>query len=128
MFTGRVFFWFIEDGSGPAEIRMLKWMYGYTRIDQIKNEVFRKSLGVASISDKIREVRLRWFRYVNKRQTMSSVRAVESLTVEGKRSKSRLKLTWGERITHGVLDLHLSKEILVRDRSSWRQRVKIKEF
>ena len=37
-----------------AEMRMLRWMCGHTRLDKIRNKVFRERLGVASISDKIR--------------------------------------------------------------------------
>ncbi|XP_021974852.1 uncharacterized protein LOC110869960 [Helianthus annuus] len=53
-----------------AEMRMLRWMCGHTRLERMRNEVFRERLGVASISSKIKEGRLRclhclldvWFR------------------------------------------------------------------
>ncbi|KAK9071956.1 hypothetical protein SSX86_008387 [Deinandra increscens subsp. villosa] len=38
-----------------AEMRMLRWMCGQTRLDRIRNEVIRGKLGVAHISLKIRE-------------------------------------------------------------------------
>ena len=44
-----------------AEMRMLRWMCGHMRLDRIRNEVFRDKLGVAPISDKLRDGRLRWF-------------------------------------------------------------------
>ncbi|XP_022007798.1 uncharacterized protein LOC110907073 [Helianthus annuus] len=42
-----------------AEMGMLRWMCGHTRLDKIRNKVFRDRIGVASISDKIREGKLR---------------------------------------------------------------------
>ncbi|KAJ0888605.1 putative reverse transcriptase domain-containing protein [Helianthus annuus] len=110
-----------------AEMRMLRWMCGHTRLDRIRNEVFREGLGVASISDKIREGRLRWFGHVKRRQTTAPVRVVETLTVEGKRGRGRPKLTWEEQIRHDLLELHLSED-MVQDRTSWRRRIRVKDF
>ncbi|XP_035838805.1 uncharacterized protein LOC110908170 [Helianthus annuus] len=111
-----------------AEIRMLRWMCGHTRLDRIRNEVIRERLGVARISDKIKEGRLRWFGHVNKRQSTAPVRAVETLTVEGRRSRGLTpKLTWDERIRHDLLELHLTED-MVHDRSSWRRKIKVKDF
>jgi len=42
-----------------AEMRMLCWMCGHTRLDKIINEVIRVKVGLASIDDKMREDRLR---------------------------------------------------------------------
>ena len=42
-----------------AEIRMIRWICGHTRLDKISTEVIRGKLGMASIEDKIREARLR---------------------------------------------------------------------
>ncbi|KAM0004716.1 putative ste24 endopeptidase [Helianthus debilis subsp. tardiflorus] len=82
-----------------AEMRMLRWMCGHTRLDRIRNEVFRERLGVASISKKIKEGRLRWFGHVKRRETTAPVRVVETLTVEGRRGRGRPKLTWDEQYT-----------------------------
>ena len=39
-----------------AEMRMIIWMYGYTRVDRIRNEGIRDMVKVASIEDKIKEL------------------------------------------------------------------------
>ena len=41
-----------------AEMRMITWMCGYTRIDRIRNDVIRYLVKVAPIEDKMRESRL----------------------------------------------------------------------
>ncbi|KIH61602.1 hypothetical protein ANCDUO_08123 [Ancylostoma duodenale] len=46
------------------EIEMLRWMAGIERLDHIWNEDIRQHFGVAPITDKLRETRLRWFGHV----------------------------------------------------------------
>ncbi|KAJ0509466.1 hypothetical protein HanIR_Chr11g0529131 [Helianthus annuus] len=110
-----------------SEMRMLRWMCGHTRLDRIRNNVFRERLEVASISDKIKEGILRWFGHVKRRQSIEPVRVVETLEVEGRRSRGRPKITWDERIRQDLQKLHLCKN-MVHDRSSWRRRIKVKDF
>jgi len=40
-----------------AEMRMIRWMCGYTRLDRIRNEAIRDLVKVAPIGDKMRETR-----------------------------------------------------------------------
>ncbi|XP_019265512.1 PREDICTED: uncharacterized protein LOC109243073 [Nicotiana attenuata] len=80
-----------------AEMRMLRWMYGHTRLDKIRNEVIREKLGVALVDDKIREARLRWFGHVKRRSIEALVRRCERLASMGsRRGRGRLKKSWGE--------------------------------
>ena len=55
-----------------AELRMIRWMCGYTRVDRISNGVIRDLVKVAPIGDKMRETRLRWFDHVKRRCGRSS--------------------------------------------------------
>ncbi|VFQ66544.1 unnamed protein product [Cuscuta campestris] len=57
-----------------AEMRMLRWMCGKTRLDRISNEVIRRQVGMAPVEDKLREARLRWFRHVRRRDVDALVR------------------------------------------------------
>ncbi|KAG5600410.1 hypothetical protein H5410_031780 [Solanum commersonii] len=77
-----------------AEMRMLRWMCGHTRSDKIRNEVIREEVGVASVVDKLREARLRWFGHV-KRLTpkWSEVRGVGCRGT--RRGRGRPKKYWG---------------------------------
>ena len=49
-----------------VEMRMIRWMCGYTRLDRLWNETIRKSVGVAPTEDKLRESRLRRFGHVRR--------------------------------------------------------------
>ncbi|XP_019259944.1 PREDICTED: uncharacterized protein LOC109237981 [Nicotiana attenuata] len=58
-----------------AEIRKLRWICDHTRLDKIQNEDIRARVGVAPMEDKMRDVRLRWFRHVQRRSLDAPVRS-----------------------------------------------------
>ncbi|KAI0500658.1 hypothetical protein KFK09_018874 [Dendrobium nobile] len=62
-----------------AEMRMLRWMSGFTLRDRIRNEHIREKVGVAPVEDKIRESCLRWFGHIKRRPSDDLVRRVEVL-------------------------------------------------
>src|SRR6218665_3591842 len=49
-----------------TEMRMLRWILGISLKDMQRNENIRKKIGVACITDKIREARLRWYGHVER--------------------------------------------------------------
>ncbi|CAO2829191.1 unnamed protein product [Amaranthus hypochondriacus] len=110
-----------------TEMRMLRWMCGHTLMDRIRNQEFRDKLGVASISGKLRESRLRWFGHVQRKTFDAPVRRVESIIVEGKRSQGRPMRTWDEQIKIDMHELNLSKD-LTRDMGSWRRLIHVLEY
>ncbi|XP_070012936.1 uncharacterized protein [Nicotiana sylvestris] len=68
-----------------AEMRMLRWMCGLTRMDKIRNGDIREKVGVAYMEDKMQEARLRWFGHIQKRSTDAPVRRCEWMAVVGMR-------------------------------------------
>ena len=72
---------------------MLRWMCGHTLMDRIRNQEFRDKLGVAPFSEKMRENRLRWFGHVQRKTLAAPMRRVESIIVEGKRSRGKPRKT-----------------------------------
>jgi len=74
------------------EMRMIRWMYGYTRMGRIRNEVIRHLVKVTPIEDKMRERRFRRFGYVKKRSMDAHVIRCERINIpEGKRGRGRPK-------------------------------------
>ncbi|KAF3620600.1 26S protease regulatory subunit 6A -like protein [Capsicum annuum] len=64
-------------------MRMLRWMCGFTRVDRVRNEIIREKLRVVLVEDRMREMRLRWFGHVMRRDTDALVRRSERLALGG---------------------------------------------
>ncbi|XP_057540295.1 uncharacterized protein LOC130818199 [Amaranthus tricolor] len=109
------------------EIHMLRWICDKTIMDKIRNQEFREKLGVASLSVKMRENRLRWFGHVQRMTHDGPVRRIECIIVEGKRSRERSRRTWEEQIKSDLHELHLSND-LTRDRASWRCLIHVLDY
>ncbi|KAK3574521.1 hypothetical protein QTP86_008701 [Hemibagrus guttatus] len=55
-----------------AELKMLRFSLGVTRLDRIRNEYIRGTAHVGHLGDKVREARLRWFGHVQRRENPNS--------------------------------------------------------
>ena len=64
-----------------TEMRMLRRIKGVTVKDKMKSEDIRKELGVGSIKSKAREIRLRWFGHVHRREQESNLRQVMDMEI-----------------------------------------------
>lgn len=74
------------------EMRMLRRMCGHTMRYRIRNKDIRDKVGVASMVDKTRKVRLRWFGHVKRKCVDAPVRRCERLAIVGmRRGKGRPK-------------------------------------
>ncbi|VFQ90818.1 unnamed protein product [Cuscuta campestris] len=108
-----------------AEMRMLRWMCGKTRLDRISNEVIRRQVGMVPVEDKLREARLRWFGHVRRRDADALVRRCERITVfGGSRGRGRPKNNWEEVIRQDLGLLTLTEDMAL-DRNLWRTRIRV---
>ncbi|XP_070045939.1 uncharacterized protein [Nicotiana tomentosiformis] len=95
-----------------AEMRMLRWMCGHTRLDRIRNEVIRDKVEVAPVEAKMREARVRWFGHVKRRNTDAPVRRCERLALGGeRRGRGKPKKSWGEVIRRDMAQLELIEDM-----------------
>ena len=77
-----------------AEMRMLRWMSGVTKLDRIRNERIRGTTKVGEISKKVQESCLRWYGYVLRREDEYAGKRVMGMEVPGKRRRGRPKRRW----------------------------------
>ena len=73
-----------------TEMRMLRRIKGVTLRDRVKSVDIRKELGVSSIQEKVREMRLRLYGHMQIREE-NEVRTVGGMKVPGKRPRGRPK-------------------------------------
>jgi len=106
---------------------MLRWLCGYMRLDKIRNEVIRDLVKVATIEDKMRESRLRWFDHVKRRSVDAPVRRCETINIPvGYRERGRLKKSLDE-VIRGDLKVVGLMEDMAQDMRLWRDRIKVVE-
>ena len=77
-----------------TEIRMLRRIKGVTLRDRVKSLDIRNELGVSSIQEKVREMRLRWYGHIQRMEENNKVRAVGDTRVPGKRPRGRPRGRW----------------------------------
>ena len=114
-----------EHKVSVAEMKMLRWMSGHTRLDRIRNEDMREKVGVAPIIEKMGETRLRWFGHVERRPIEHPVRRVDQMeNRQGGRGRGRPKKTWHE-VVKGDLRVNDLTASMVHDRAQWRSLIHV---
>src|SRR6218665_1369526 len=81
-----------------AEMRMLRWILRVSLRDRRRNEDIREVLGVACITDKVREARMRWYGHVMRREDGCCIKRIMNAKVYGRRSRGRQKKRWRDEI------------------------------
>jgi len=103
-------------------------MCGHSRLDKIRNEVIRGKTGVASIEDKMRQARLRWFSHIRRRSVDATMRRCEHIDwPDHSKSRGRPNKSWCEVVRHDLKTLELVEDI-TQDRRLWRSKIKVADF
>ena len=96
---------------------------GVTLRDKVKSVDIRKELGVTSIQEKVREMRLRWYGHMQKIEENKEVRAVVDMKVPGKRPRGRPRERWMDYIRRDMQALRITPED-AQDRTFWKSRIR----
>ncbi|KIH52999.1 hypothetical protein ANCDUO_16883 [Ancylostoma duodenale] len=89
--------------------------------DRVSNEVVRSAFGVAPISDKKREARLRWFGQVQGREGGSVAKTALILVVKGIRPPGTPKTHWLDCVKSDMAEVQLTTRE-ASDRNKWKKR------
>ena len=76
-----------------AEMRMLRWMCGVTKLYNIRNERIRGKTKVGEITKKVQERRLKWYGHVMRREEHYVIRRAMVMIVQGIRKRGIPKAT-----------------------------------
>ena len=105
-----------------AEMKMLRWAGGVTRLDKIRNEYIRGTFKVAPITEKVQENRLRWYGHIMRRNDSYSVKTVLNITTQ-QRTRGRPPASWWSNVERDLKQQNLTP-LTTRDRTSWRLRTR----
>uniref|UniRef100_A0A3B3BTI6 ribonuclease H n=1 Tax=Oryzias melastigma TaxID=30732 RepID=A0A3B3BTI6_ORYME len=106
-----------------AEMKMLRFSLGVTRMDRIRNEYIRGTAHVRGFGDKVREARLRWFGHVQRRDSEYIGRRMLSLELPGKRSRGRPKRRFMDAVNEDMKVAGVRVED-AEDRLRWRKLIR----
>ncbi|MCI4387574.1 hypothetical protein PGIGA_G00075700 [Pangasianodon gigas] len=102
-----------------AELKMLRFSLGVTRLDRIRNEYIRGTAHVGHLGDKVREAGLRWFGHVQRRESEYIGRRMLDMELPGRRQRGRPKRRYMEVINEDMKLVGASVED-AEDRDRWR--------
>jgi len=96
-----------------VEMRMIRWMCGFTRESRS-----------CSSRDKLREIRHRWFEHVKRRGVNEQVRRCEMINlIQCRRGRWRPKMSWSEVIRGDLKCIGLTED-MAQDRKLWRAKIR----
>ncbi|XP_065671877.1 uncharacterized protein LOC136089732 [Hydra vulgaris] len=101
-----------------SEMKMLRFSFGVTKKDRIRNEFIRGSAHVACFGDKVRGSRLRWFGHVQGRRESYIGRKVLGMELPGKRRRGRPKRRFIDAVVEDMRVAGVSVED-THDRARW---------
>ena len=102
---------------------MVRWMCGASLKDGIPSVELRSRLGIDSISNSLRESRLRWFGHVERADAEKWISKCRNVIVPGTTGKGRPRKRWDHNIQEDLRALNLNKA-LVHDRAAWKLAIK----
>ncbi|KAK3507183.1 hypothetical protein QTP70_009514 [Hemibagrus guttatus] len=106
-----------------AELKMLRFSLGVTRLDRIRNEYIRGTAHVGRLGDKVREARLRWFGHVQRRESEYIGRRMLDMELPGRRQRGRPKRRYMHGINEDMKLVGASVED-AEDRDRWREMIR----
>ncbi|KAI5103545.1 hypothetical protein C0J45_7126, partial [Silurus meridionalis] len=108
---------------GISVYKMLRFPLGVTRMDRIRNEFIRGTAHVGRLGDKVREVRLRWFGHVQRRDMGYIGRRMLRMEPPGRRKRGRSRRRFMDVVREDMQVVGV-KEADVEDRGVWRRAIR----
>ena len=106
-----------------AEMKMLRFALGTTRVDKIRNQYIRGTSHVERMGSKIREARLSWFGHIQRREEDYIGRRMMEMELPGRRKRGRPKRRFMDVVEEDMRVARVRRED-VFDRKFWKQRIR----
>ena len=111
-----------ENKLNSAEMRMLGWARGKTRLDHIRNEDNRKEAHVKPVATFLENKRLKWFGHCLRRESKHICAKSLKLEVPGRRSRVRPKKRWSDNVKGDMKKYQLTED-MAQDRKYWMTKI-----
>ena len=106
-----------------AELKMLRFSLGVTRMDKIRNEYIRGTAQVGKFGEKTREARLRWYGHLRRKDDGYIGRRMLRMELPGKRKRGRPKRRFMDVVKEDMAEVEVTDEDTV-DRRNWRKKIR----
>ena len=106
-----------------AELKMLRFSLGVTRMDKIRNEYIRGTAQVGKFGEKTREARLRWYGHLRRKDDGYIGRRMLRMELPGKRKRGRPKRRFMDVVKEDMAEVEVTEEDTV-DRRNWRKKIR----
>ena len=93
-----------------AELKMLRFSLGVTRMDNIRNEYIRRTSQVGRFGEKTREARLRWYGHVRRKDGGFIGRWMLKMKLPGKRKRGSLKRRFMDVMKEDMAEVEVTEE------------------
>ena len=106
-----------------AELKMLRFSLGVTRMDKIRNEYIRGTAQVGKFGEKTREARLRWYGHLRRKDDGYIGRRMLRMELPGKRKRGRPKRRFMDVVKEDMAEVEVTEEDTV-DRRNCRKKIR----
>ena len=106
-----------------AELKMLRFSLGVTRMDKIRNEYIIGTAQVGKFGEKTREARLRWYGHLRRKDEGYIGRRMLRMELPGKRKRGRPKRRFMDVVKEDMAEVEVTEEDTV-DRRNWRKKIR----
>ena len=105
-----------------AELKMLRFPLGVTRMNKTRNEYIRGTAQVGRFGEKTREARLRWYCHVRRKDDGYIGRRILRMELPGKRKRGRPKRRFMDAVKEDMAEVEVTQED-TEDRNNWRWKI-----
>ena len=103
-----------------AELKMLRFSLGVSRLDRIRNDYIRGTAKVGKFEDRVREARLQWFGHVQRRDDEYVGRKVMGMALPGRRRRGRPKRRFMDAVKEDMSMVGVVEDD-AQDRARWKR-------
>ena len=106
-----------------TEMRMLRRIKGVTLRDRERSADIRRELGVNDINEKVKEIRMRWYGHVRRREEGHPARVAMESRIPGRRPRGRPKKRWRDNVKEDLIHFGVRPEEAL-ERQNWRRKTR----